>query len=76
MIERHGERLFAFLGQAVRNGFGLRAIDVRNHDRGAFLCQPPGDALAETLSPAGDNRDLILKSSHRFLPCVSGAVRD
>jgi hypothetical protein len=36
-IERHGDRLLALLAQTVRNGFGLYAIDVRDHDRRAFL---------------------------------------
>ena len=69
-IERHGDRLFAFLGQTVRNGFGLCAIDVRNDDRGAFLSESPSDALAETLSAAGDNHNLVAKTIH----CVSSLV--
>jgi hypothetical protein len=75
-IERHGDRLFAFLGQTVRNGFGLCAIDVRDGDRGAFLSESPSDALAETLSAAGDNRNLIAKTIHCvFSPVVNPAVR-
>jgi hypothetical protein len=69
-IERHGDCLFAFLGHTVRNGFGLRAIDVRNDDRGAFLSESPSDALAETLSAAGDNHNLVAKTIH----CVSSLV--
>jgi hypothetical protein len=35
-IECHGNRPFAFLSENIRNGFSVRALDVRNHG-GAFL---------------------------------------
>ena len=66
-IESHGNCRFVITDQAVRYGLGFGAVDVRNHDRGAFLSQSPSDALAETLSAAGDDHDLAVKTIH----CVS-----